>query len=439
MDPQNNTNTNTDSPSITSMGNESPQHPQISTTPYEAPPSMNPASSVLEPVGGVPNSAGMGAGKKILLGILGVFVLVILSAVGALYALAYHVIELKSYPELQQKVEFMVMEIPGTPKSARYLFYKAVTSQEMYTSNTFDISAAVTSTNAVSYLTLGNFDIAITGESDVKDPQNPVFSMNVSLMKDLNFDIKAKDKMVYFKVNKVPSTILASIGVPEEMITPMTNTWVSYDTTPLQTEARTYLEETTSETASLSQGDQVFTELSKYIDESVISSFIVTKGIDGGNDIYKLELNATPEMIDTIVSKIESEYAANNGFGSSVQSQKASDSLKNLDIEIWLDAKTYYVRRVASSFTINPQSSSDVVGAGAFGLGTPDLYSLLKSDIRVALVMKFSEFGKEVQVTAPSDAITFEEYMLRLTQAMISMYETNDYSQSFIALPDPQY
>jgi hypothetical protein len=376
-------------------------------------------------------------GKKIILGLVGFVLLHLLSAAGALYALAYHVIELDSYPEIQQKVEFFVMELPGTPKSPKYVLYKAITSEKTYTSNSFDISAAVNSSSSSGLSPLTNFDIEAKGETDITDPKNPLFTMNLSITKDFNMDIRGKDKFVYFKVNAVPSYLLAMVGLNADLLAPLTNTWVSYDTTPLQTDARKLLDESQAEEDSTITGDAAFSEIQKYVTDDMISKMILIEGEDEGVKVHKIKLDATPEMIDSIVAKVEADQTPGTELDvlkPSLLTQKPSDVLKNLSVEIWLDSSTYYTRRVAVTFKFTPDSKLSQSVSQSDVLGVTDVNPSLGSEISVAMVMKFSGFGNPVVVDVPSDAITFDEYSARIATIMRELYST----PSELPIPDNQ-
>lgn len=401
-----------------------------------------PPSPPMIPVETVSFPSHKGSLIKKIAGILAVLILLlVLSSAGAFYALAYHVVELSSNPELQKKAEFLVMELPFMPKSARYLLYKSVTADKSYTSQSFDMSAAVTTNSQTSsMLGFNNFDIAAKGDADVADKKNPLMNMNLSITKDFNVDLKAKEKFVYFKIKKLPSALLALLGLNIDNLAPLTNVWVSYDTTPLATEARDLLNQnTTEDTKSLQEDLQK--ELEKYMDEDVMQKIVVTKGKDESAEVYKLHLDATPDIIDSLVKKFEDGRQKNVQtdlyvMDTVTQAKKASDSIKNLTVDIWLDTESYYTRRFAMAFKLTPDSSLSTILKESPVLGeSTDALSALNSAMDIAMVMKFSEFGKTVTVDVPSDVMTFEDFSKKISEVMLSMYQTKLTPAPSLSLP----
>lgn len=360
---------------------------------------------------------------KVVAVIIALILFLMIASVAAAYSVAYGKVGIGN-PELQKKIEFFVMELPMTPKSARYLFYKSMMSDAALTSQAFDLSASIKSNStSPDLLGLSNFDIAAKGDIDIKDQKNLMANMNISITKEFNVDIKTKDKQVYFKINKLPNALLSVLGLNSELLSPLTNTWVTYDATPLNSEARKLLDETSEDTPTPTDMQK---ELEKYIDDTLLQSFKVSEGDDNGVAVYKIHGTPSPEAIDKVAEKIEKEANPDSGFyinpnGKPIQ--KTSDILKNMAIDIWMDKKTYNTRRVAISFRIIPDSSLSQSLSENNVLGVTDsLIPGLGSSMDVAFVMAFSEYGKTVVVDVPTDALSFEEYTARFSTIMRELY-----------------
>lgn len=426
MDPNNPANPNT--PDQVPQPITPPAEP-IQTNPWPNAPTPTPEvpHTVLTetPKFGISTKRGMSRKAKIVSGLAVFLLLCIGSTIGALYALAYHKIELTKYPEFQRNVEFFVMELPYTPKSARYILYKAATTQRDYSSESFDISAAV-NTNSASPAILGlsGFDFAAKGNIDFKDPKNILFNLNLSMTKDFNMDLRGKEKMLYFKVNQVPAGILALVGLNVESLTPLLNTWVSYDTTPLETEARAALDET--ETEDETWDTDISKKLESYIDDTIREKIEVSKGDDGGIPVYKLHLAATPQMIDSITAKLNAEGSSTRDLyvDTTTTPKKPSDTIKDMVIDVWVDQENFATRKVSITFNYVPDAGitaglmeeSDVLGI------TDGIVPGAGSTMNVALVSKFSDFGAPVTVEVPEGTITYEEFATRLSEVMRSLY-----------------
>lgn len=374
-----------------------------------------------------PIKSGMRLRTKIIAIVLILLALLLVLSLSGLYALAYHKVELSQYPEVQKKIEFFVMELPYTPKSVRYLLYKSATAEKNYSSQSFDISAAIeTNSPTPQIVGLSNFDFEAKGDVDIKDPKNPLMNMNLSITKDFNLDLKVKDKFLYFKINKLPQGLLALFGLATELTDPLTNIWVSYDTTPLQTDARKLLDEKQDESQVFNT--DVSKEIEKYIDKGIMEKIDVSKGDDDGVPVYKMHLDATPEMIDKLDEKLKEkskETQTNDLYiqDTNTTPRKLSDGLKNLTFDMWVDQTNYYTRRISISFKVTPDStiSENLKESNVLGLQTSPLAGL-SSEANVAMVMKFSEFGKTVAVDIPADVLTFEEYSGKLSELMRSLY-----------------
>jgi hypothetical protein len=107
--------------------------------------------------------------------------------------------------------------------------------------------------------------------------------MDASVTKDFNFELRKKDKFLYFKINKLPSFLLAFLGVTPETFSPLLEKWVAYDTTPLDTEARRSIQD--QEVDPLSQ-EFIDENFSKYIDEEVLKKMVLTTVSEEGMQMY---------------------------------------------------------------------------------------------------------------------------------------------------------
>ncbi|MCS7092479.1 MAG: hypothetical protein NZM26_03955 [Patescibacteria group bacterium] len=358
-----------------------------------------------------------GKSKKLFLGIVIAFLLLAIIVSGGIYALAYNKITLSQFPEFQKRVEFLVMDLPFTPKSARYLIHKASLVNKSYTSHSFDMSMALTPSGSgiSNLLGLSNFDFLAKGQIDYSDLENITLSMNISATKELNIDFAFKNKILYFKINKFPLAILALTGLDSESVSRLTNVWISYDTTPLTTNARELLNNSKSGNEQFQLSDR----LMKTINETIAKEVSVTKELDNGIKVYKLKLNPTDETLDKLITEIEKEFEIQSS-----QVGKPSDTIKNASVEIWLDAKDFYTRQISTVFTIkpnkNPYQQPDISETPSIG------YENLigeNAETKVAIVIKLSDFGKPVQIDIPENAITFEEYLNTWSSIVIERYK----------------
>ena len=278
--------------------------------------------------------------KLFLFLILLFFFLLLIGAGGVTYAVAYEKIKLEKYPDVQKKVSAFVQSIPFMPKTPKFLLAKSALAHQEVTKQSFDVSIAVDSADLASSFGLTTIDAKVAGAVDYSDPKNVIFFMDASVTKDFNFELRKKDKFLYFKINKLPALLLAFMGLKTETFTPLLEKWVSYDTTPLDTEARRSIQDQEIDPLSQEFIDENF---NKYIDEEVLGKMVLESVTEEGMEMYKITLTADSDLIDHLGDKLEAERSKQSG--ATLQSQdektKLSDMVKKLKWEIFIDKKDY--------------------------------------------------------------------------------------------------
>lgn len=347
------------------------------------------------------------------------FLLLISSSVLA-YTIAYEKIPLKNYPKIQAAVSGFVMSLPLTPKTPKFLIAKAVINQEKVKSNSFDLSLAAKTSEKSDLLNLNELDLQMKGVIDYQDPKNIRTSFNAAWGKNLNFDFTKTDETAYFKINTIPKTMITLLGLNADKLDPMLHTWVSYDTSKLETEAGKYLEEKTQADNTATQASTIDT-YNNLFDEKIAKSIKVSNDKDDNFPVYKLVLEADNDMVDYLNEKLQSQnkpsgdlYLQNN----SLNKVKLSDSLKNLKIELHIDKSKYLLRSFIVAFDITPnQKLSDLGKSKVLGTSTTPL-SFLESKISIAIVAKFGNFGEAVDINKPADSITFDDYAKKFNEIL---------------------
>lgn len=351
------------------------------------------------------------------------FILILSGLGGFAYAVAYEKIKLDKYPDLQKEVSYFVMQVPFMPKTPKFLLAKTALAHQDITKQSFDISVAVDSADLSSSLGLSNLDIQAKGDFDYSNPKNIFGNLEISFTKDFNMEFKKKEKMLYFKLNKIPSFLFAFLGIGSETFDPLLEKWVSYDTTPLDTEARKTISKD-KEVDPLSE-EFVDENFDKFIDDKVLSKMQLGSDIEEGHPVHRITLDADSELIDYIGKKIEDESRQRNNYvypqTNSDNSDKLSDFVKKLKWEMYIDKETYYTRKAIFSFDLE-YDSSDSFGAFSLGSLTNPLPS--NNTAKIVLAAKFDKFGEEVIVETPADSITFEEFTKLLSSSFNNVYST---------------
>src|SRR3990172_1697800 len=372
-----------------------PQVPQTSEAQNPLPATSEPTSTFVSPTSPPPPSSK----KKLVFGIFFLLFLLVLSGMAGLtYAVAYEKIKLDKYPEIQAKVAGFVMALPFTPKTPKYVLSRSALAHKEVTKQSFDISVAVDSDDLASSLGLNTIDALVKGEIDYSDPKNFKLLLNASVTKDFNFELKKADKIVYFRVNKLPSFLLSLLGLTPEVFDPLLGKWVAYDTTPLETEARKSMED--KEVDPLSE-ENLEENLNKYIDDEVLKNMKLETVTEDNIEMYKISLAADSALIDHIGDKIESERNKLEGsslYRSSGKTPKLSEMLKKFTWEILIDKKNYYTRKVIVEIDLEVDQQN-----GYFNLLNPtSTSSSQKSKMSMVLAFKSDKFGEEVVIEPPA-------------------------------------
>ncbi|MFC1711381.1 hypothetical protein ACFLZ1_02215 [Patescibacteria group bacterium] len=348
-----------------------------------------------------------------------IFLLLIFTLMGGfMYAIAYEKISF-GFKSFEEPIRRFVLSLPFTPKSPKFLLEASTYSHSQVSSHSFNISLAAESNEITSSLGLNKIDLEIKGDIDYSDPINVIMSLDASITKDFNVEVRKKDPIIYFKINKLPPTLLALLD-PDEVIAPILANWISYDTSTLQTEARKQLDEN-KEPQSLT--DEVIKDTTeKFLDEKILAAINVKKEDLNSNKTYKLTLNATDEMVDYMGKKFTDEIKKEirpkiyDVELEEKQEIKYSDVVKDLKVNIWIDQKKYYVRKITVAFKLNPNLPESNSSSTNFFLPIPSE----PSETEIVAVMEFDNFGKKFVVEGPAESITLEEFIKKIQQAMLA-------------------
>jgi hypothetical protein len=322
------------------------------------------------------------------------FVILIIASFATVYALAYEKIKLKKFPKFQKGVSYFVQNISFMPKTPTFLLKKTALAHQAVSKLSFDISATVDPGGPLSIMNTNIYDIELKGAVDFSDPQNVIGTVNTFITKEFNIEFKKTDPIIYFKINKFPTTLLSVIGVSLNNVDPLLNKWVSYNTTPLATKSRQQIDSREQKKIISSAIEEIN---KKYFDDKVLEKISVTSVQENGESLYKISLISDDELIDHLGSKIRR---------SKTTEQNLSDQLKNLIFEIYIDKKSYYTKKIVLSFDF--KLDQPLLGNYS-GLANSILPSSTSTS-KFAFVASFADFGEEVIVQVPTSSITIEEF-----------------------------
>lgn len=368
---------------------------------------------------------------KILLIILGAIVAILATATGTAAAIAYEKIQLNQ-PTIEKPIRQFILSLPFTPKTPKFVLEQGALAHAKIFRHSFNISLAAKSDSFASALGLAQIDAEIKGSVDYSDSKNFKTSINASITKDFNADIRKNDSMVFLKINKIPAFILTLANLDQAKIEKIIQDWIGFDIRPLETEARKTLDSQNQQKSQTTEYIQNM--IDDLLDDKLLSSLSLTKETVDNYPSYKIHLTTDDKTIDKLIAKIESRQKDNGGTKElRTDNIKPSDYIKELGVDIWVDQKDYFVREIATSFKFNPnykgggevpsvmgvKKDANVLGAES------SLYSLGSSESSIAMVVKFDNFGQEFTVETPTKYLKPEEFFQKIMETS-KAYESTE-------------
>lgn len=367
-------------------------------------------------------NANYGASKKskgILFALIGVVVFFILlfSAVGALILAAYGKIELPD-KKLQEMIAFKVQDISFMPKTPKYVLLKSgLVHQGIGSANTtISLSAKSPEFTQIPGMT-DTLEFLIKGPIDYTDTENPKASLNLKLTKELDLDLKFLDNKAYFKINKLPALIYPLMGLTASNFesNPFVNRWVYQDMSSMETDASKMLDNRT-ENESM---DKVTESKLILLGEKLSQKMTLTEETKDGVNYYKVSMllsqadlhELEPEIVELLDLQDAGVYETSYQNSSSVISM-----LDNLEVNVWVEKGTYYMRRFDAAVDVY-ESAMDGYSQ-VLGISTIANENATEKAVSIAMSLSLDELGGAFaeDFTVPTDAITFEQFMLDIRE-----------------------
>lgn len=347
---------------------------------------------------------------------------IIASFSGLAYAVSYKNVSL-GLPEIEQKISHIVMGIPFTPKTPKFIMEKSAIVQKDMSKYSFNASMSAKSDDLKSLVQTDELNMEFTGKIDATDLENAKFELNGSITKQFNFDLKSLDQKLYFKINQIPELIFALLGIDQKTLDPLLNQWVSYDFSNLETQASEYLDSN----KKMQSPTEYYTQenLEKWLEFATSDDFQKNITLEEeeifGKKAFKINIKVNEELFAKI-EEMEKEIYGDNY--SQVNSEDFSKIFENFEISLWIEKEAYYTRKIASSFTLNFDTkgltplTTDVLGAKASQKVLGDNTYQTMPKINMAFVMTIDDIGKEIIIDIPIQTTTLEEYILKLQKTL---------------------
>jgi hypothetical protein len=378
-----------------------------------------PEPSPVEPVVNVVPRKNSKTALFALLGLLFFFLLVVI--IGATIVLAaYNKITLPNQ-RLQEGISYFIQDLPFMPKTPKYLLLKSAKAHESIGSAYTKISAAIKSDEFSQIPIPGiNNTIEILGEGpiDVQNPENPKMSWKLNVTNDFESEFKLSEKILYFKINKIPALLYPFIGLTSSNFAtnPYLNKWVYYDMNTLETDSSKLLDErgenlTTNE----------LTEAKLILLGNKLSEKMVTTEEDLENTpVYRISLKLTNQELQELEPEIVELFdMKSTDYDSDIKdAQDTFSMVDNVELNVWIEKSTHYVRRFDFAADIHENKIDNY--SQVLGIKTVANETSNQNVASFALSISFSKLGENFDndFKAPSTAISFDQYMLEITDFM---------------------
>lgn len=314
-------------------------------------------------------------------------------------------------------------KIPFVPKSPEYILKSSALAHQKLSRNSFDVSLALSSNDFVEQLGSSDFEFQLKGYADFENLENPRLSANLDLSNQLSLEFRKLDDTFYLKANKLPLFLSTYLGVDKNHLDSVMENWISYTSTPLNTEAKKNLPTPASSPLSDST-KQLFNNL---LNEKVLPLITVSTEDLDSVPTYRLSFVPTSEQLDEIIESLDSIYYSSQDSPKSpkLPQMKYSDMVKNFSVTLWINQKDYYINK--SIITMNLVNSSSTPTT-PYSTLTPQL-----SEAAFAFVIKLSDYGLIKDINLPPKSLTAEEYI------ELIMSKSRLYQNPSPALSNPSY
>lgn len=343
-----------------------------------------------------------------------VFLVLFFVLVGGAGASAYMIAAGKlTLPDanLQNQVSAFLMKIPFLPRNPKAIILSSLAAHEKLSRNAFELSIAAASNDFQSSFGTGNFDFQIKGYTDLTVPEDPKFFLTVDATKEFSAEMRKPDKMLYFKVNKVPLVLSTLVRIDPNNLLPILENWVAYDTSGLETEASKNLPQLNPKSPI---DEQTKLMLTRMADEDILPLITVTSESVDGFSAYRLDFRPTPEQLDNIYYKLKDEYTKQTDAvktDTRTTDTPPSKMLRDFVLSVWVDNREFYVRKAIITSIMTAPSGSIPSPSVLLPVMPERSTGDAPTEISLAFALKLSGFGQEQQVIAPEVSITPEEYV----------------------------
>ncbi len=363
----------------------------------------------------------LGNKKRLLIIVLIAFLTLFVFATGTFAMIGYGKLPIGS-PKFRMAAADALMSLPFTPKTPEYVLRQSIRKSASIKKFGFDSSIAIDNVGSMLGLGSSGVDLSIKGALDMADSKNPLGHLRILLTKELDLDLRVKDKKAYVKLNKFPQTVismLSMLGLPQSIMDEVINKWFYFDSTPLDTEARKVQNDKKDDT------DKKLKQVNDAVIEALgdgrikLKNSMVSERLNNVS-VYKITTVINPNAIyntQKVISDTLDEKKKPISKDKEDKMQKAiSDSISDIEVVSHIDKSTYYLKKIIISFKLKQQTEDSSLGSSMDMFSGPLALGSMDKEIPVSIVMNYSAINEPVNVEVPKDSISFDELQRRIAE-----------------------
>lgn len=319
---------------------------------------------------------------------------------------------------IDRTISNFIVGLPFMPKTVRYVLEHSIAKSSAAKKATLDVSVALDYDGLNGLTGLTSFDAAVNGPFDFTNVKKPQMSFNISITKDFNMDLRLKNSMTYFKVNKLPIYVTALLGSQAEIVEKYKSRWISYDTTPLETEARKSMDTLSPQKSPTEKlNEAIYTRLIK---KQILPRIKMEKLKEADTKLYKLHLDITKDLVNTIEDELTKTNKNNvkDDIPTYGTKFKTADYIDTSYVDMWINANDYYISKIV--FSVKTKELGDTSSSSSNSLGYIPGVESSGGTVSMVLAIAYSDYGKDVTIEVPADAITFEDFYKEITNDYIN-------------------
>ncbi len=365
-------------------------------------------------------------GKKFFIILAIIFSLLFFSSGVLLVLAAYDIVPFGS-SSFRTGLADSIQGLPFMPKTPFYVARKV--SLTLAKTNKFTFDLGVEGENFENLLpfsrsrnTKSSMKFTVKGKLDVTNIDKPNMDINVSNMKDIDFDLRAINKETYFKLNILPDgakALITFIGYPEKMADDLTGRWLSLPSSDYESSEKTKMrkKEEIEEWNNLI-GQKM---LDAYKEKTFTPEFSIVSDTLDKKAVRKMTISMDKKALD------EFEEMASE-VDKTVYGEKETSYLpigqikpKKARIVLWVN-DDYFVEKFTLDTVLEAPYYGDIIsslpGYAPVRISSSDqqgqvgIMPVVETiEIPVRIQMNLRDIGKEITVEKPKDAVLFSEYM----------------------------